>query len=294
MNVFLTKGNGLTSTEANYYANLAKERTVSLVSSLEGITLYQTEVASITSETKQLMQTGKKSLDDIQPAIEGIAKLYELCAWLREAIKAKENLLKEIDSLSYDEWVEKQNIKLVSPVYPEKPDVITEYDILNSFNEEKRLKYLKLEATAATIGKYIHPNGSISNARKELLDSINTPIVKEGNGRDTLLFYYTPTVPYEDVEKLFITLQELHRANEQQLNYLKAEIKETVNKLNLEKQNEYEVALNNYHNERAAYDVENKRLLNQYQSWKISQREEIAKLKIHVPAELCSILDSLK
>ena len=294
MDVFLTKGSGLTSTEANYIANLSKEKAAVLVESLEKICWYDTEVASITSDTKQLMKVGQRSISYVQPSLEQLSKLFELCAWLREAIKAKDALLTTLESTEFEEWMESQGITLQCPDYPEEPTMVTEDDVLNSFSREKRLKYLQLEATAATIGKYIHPNGAINKARKELLDRINKPIEKDGTGRDTILFYHTPTIPLDETEKLFITLQELHRVNEQQLNYLKAEIKETANKLNLENKAKYEKALNEYRNKIASYDIEYKKLHNQYQSWKVSQREEIAKLRIYVPAELSTVIDNLK
>lgn len=82
---------GLTSTSANYYANVAQEMIQAATERLNSVKFYQISVASIGGGEKQLMTVGQTSLDFIKDDLEKSAEMNSFCAWVREAIKKKRN-----------------------------------------------------------------------------------------------------------------------------------------------------------------------------------------------------------
>lgn len=81
---------GLNSTSANYYANMAQELIQSTIDMLNNIRLYDTNVSSLDSQSKQLMSKGWDSLEGIKEKLDKIGKMNAFCAWVREAIKEKD------------------------------------------------------------------------------------------------------------------------------------------------------------------------------------------------------------
>ncbi len=283
---------GLNSTSANYYANVAQEMIQSISESLNSIKLYETCVSSIDSQASKLMSKGWTSLDSIKTGLEQIAKMNAFCAWVREAIKEKDLQLNKVTTLSLETWMIQTNYPVMEvPNRPEPPRDPIEEDIINTWDINKRNKYLKLEAFASTYGKYIHPKGAFSKARKDLHNVENNPITKEGSGRDLVLYYYNPTVNSFDVEKLFFELQEVYRSYEKELNAMKADLKEEVNKEVLKRNREYKEQLDAYNAEYDKWMSYRRNAQVAYNNWITSERERISKLKIVLPSNL---LDTFK
>lgn len=289
--VFLGK-EGLTSTSANFYANIAQEIIQAAQERLNNVKFFQVSVASLDSEQK-LMSVGQNSLDFIKQDLEKIATMNSFCAWIREAIKAKDNLLDEVDNTLFDEWAEKNGAPK-PPTFPPAIVTISESDIIESWDDTKRNKYLQLEAFAATYGKFIHPKGIFSNARKEVHTISNCPICTEGSGRDLVLYYRQPTINVENVDNLFMELQDIYRSYEQKLNLLKTEIKEELNKsLNTQEQ-EYREGIANYNAAYDKYASELNELRSRFNSWKTTEHERIAALRIILPNNLLDIFSEIK
>ena len=101
---FSTEGKGLTSTSANHIANLAKEMVREIETFVSGLTLYSTSVVLIGNDNVNIINEGDtaEALDKVKTQLHTIAKANSLIAWLREAIKAKERLQKEVEDLSID------------------------------------------------------------------------------------------------------------------------------------------------------------------------------------------------
>ena len=94
--------NGLTVTSANYLANLAKETYKSVEAELSNIVFYNTEVGLLSSQETKPMRIGNTvdDLNAIEQKLDYIAELKSLIAWLREAMKAKSRLFREINDLT--------------------------------------------------------------------------------------------------------------------------------------------------------------------------------------------------
>lgn len=286
---------GMTSTESNFMANIARELTERANNKLNSVRFYNTRVAIIGSSDKQLMHSGINSLDFIESDLEAVAQMNAFCAWVREALKEKEAQQKEINNMDLEDWIKQEGIEAPDFIsYPKEPKVPTEQDIINSWDINRRNKYLKLEAFAATIGKYIHPNGSYSEARKKVHEIYNKPISSKGEGRDTVLYYSEPSVQIEAVDDMFLHLQNLYRGYEKELNQMKAEIKEEVNKLTRKAYDEYKIEIDNYKSSYKEYETKMTDLRNQFLTWRVNELERISKLKITVPDALKSIFKVIK
>lgn len=287
---------GITSTEGNHLCNIAKELQQAAINRLNSVKFFNTTISVIGSNEKQLMSAGNDSLDFIEEDLQLVASLNAFCAWVREAIKEKEDQQGDIRRLTFDEWVRQfSTIELpISPQHPSKPSTITEQFILDSWDIDKRNKYLELEAFASTIGKYIHPNGEYSCARERAHNAINKPISKEGSGRDTILYHTTPSISIENVDNLYMFLQSKHREYEKQLNMMKAEIKESVTKLIVENNQHYENLLEIYRNEYNEYNSKLLELRSQYNTWITKTLENISKYKIAIPNNLKETFNLLK
>lgn len=281
MSVFLTKAGGITSTSANTLANWAKNEAYAATIELASLTFVNARIELINGENPKTVGIGAKDTARVGSLIEKIAKLNSFSAWMREGIKAKENLLRELNDLDVEDYAELKGINM--PEDPDYPSTVKAEDILNEMDVKKRNNYLRLEAFAAAYGKYVHSTndstGAVARARNELAEIIARPTKVEGSGRDCVLYTYAPSASMAEVDEMFNALQETQRSYEQQLNAIKYSIESEVNKRNAKAHGEYNQAL-------ATYQAEMKALREALHEYKIKERERIGRLKIVVPNEL--------
>lgn len=282
MSVFLTKSGGITSTSANTLANWAKNEAFAATQELASLTFVNTRVELINGENAKTVGIGAKDPSRVGQLIETIAKLNSFSAWMREGIKAKEQLLRDLNDLDVEDYAELKGIEL--PKEPDNyPERVVAQDIIGEMDVKERNNYLRLEAFAAAYGKYVHSTsaltGAVAQARNELVEKMAHPSKIEGSGRDSVIYSYTPSVALEDVEAMFNALQETQRSYEQQLNAIKFSIDSEVNKRNAEAIEEYNKAF-------AAYREEMKALRAALQEHLIKERERIGRLKIVIPDDL--------
>lgn len=290
MNNVYFSNEGLTSTTANYYANIAKELQMAASERLNNVQMYNTSVAVIGSNEKQLMSAGLRNLTFINNDLPHLASLNAFCAWVREAIKEKEEQSRDVRQLTIEQWAERMGIKLPEwPSHPTDPAVITEQDVMNTWDINKRNKYLRLEAFAATYGKYIHPDGAFSKARKRAHEVVNKPITKEGVGRDMVLYYSDLTVDPQIIDATFMSLQDQYRSYEKELNQMKAELKEAVNDLTRKAYEKYQLDVAHWKEQQKLYSSELGKLQSEWVKWRTDELERISQLKITIPDALKDI-----
>lgn len=278
---------GMTSTSANYYANIAKELQEAAAERLNNVRFFNASVAVIGSDNKQLMIAGNTDLEFIEKDLKQQAEMFTFCAWVREAIKFKEQMQKDIMNLSIEEWMRQQGIVApIQPDYPKIPKEVKEQDIIDSWDINKRIKYLRLDTFAAHYGKFIHPNGAYSTARKDAHKAVNQPIVKEGSGRDMILYYRDASVPIEEVDAYFLQLQDTYRQFEKELNQMKASIKDEINDRTRQSNEEYEKKIDEWKVVNAEYNSKWAELRSQFNIWRTNELEKISKLKITIPDSL--------
>ena len=295
MNDVYFSNEGMTSTTANFYANIAKELQNAAAERLNSVKFFKTSVAVIGSNEKQVMGEGNTSVDFIYKDLQTIAEMNAFCAWIREAIKEKEAQQTAISKCSLETWAANSGIELpTTPEYPHEPKIPNETDVINSWDINKRNKYLRLEAFAATFGKYIHPDGAYSKARKKAHTALNNPITKEGTGRDMILYYTEPSVDIELVDDVFMKLQDQYRGYEQELNQMKAEIKDIVNNLTIDAYDIHSKECDKYHELVRNYQASLGDLRAKFTTWRTNELERISKLKIVIPSALKNTFTCIK
>ena len=281
------EGVALTSTSANHIANLAKEYIQGVETHLNNICFFNAEVALVGSVGgASIIQTGETSevLNNLQSLLEGVAQAKSLIAWLREGIKAKESLMKDLQTTSLEDWCKENG--MVKPETPNYGHVLTEAEYYASLPIKERNRYYQLETEAAVLGKYIHPDGHLSDSRKELKDKLQHPHRVDGKGRDTLIYTYTPTVDVAEVDNVFFELQKKHRGIQAQLNAMKHSCEQAINESTNKVNTEYMAASQKY-------QAELKDVLGAFKTWKDGKSQEYSKLKIVVPNSLLGIYHAI-
>ncbi len=367
---------GLTSTSANHIANMAKESVRNTANELSGISFFSSTVSLLSGGNSQKAKIGstREELNDIQRFLEAIGEVNALCAWLREAIKARERLLEEVKRMTLegycknvlggvevpqqdtniDDWMKakgytrpdingdfpsvalkpfvgmtesrlsrfcrKFDIKM--PDSPTQESAMTEDDYMSSLSVKDRNRFLMLEAKAAVIGKYIHEDGHLYNERERLRQIIAKPIGTQGEGANTLIYRFEPSVQKDEVEALFFRLAAEHRAIQAELNGMLAERARTIEADKQKKAAAYQKASEDFSREMSvlqdklsAYMLEERRKMSELQSeydawsteqknrhkqlnadlaaWKLAESKRIAALGIIIPNELRDIYERI-
>lgn len=280
-------GEKFTNTSANYIANLAKESCQNWQSFLDNLIFYNTKVALIGSSEQQDVQVGglnNADLGTIEEYLDKISQANSLIAWLREAIKAKDEMLDEIEDMDIDDYCKKFGIE--KPDYPTLAESLTKEGYYQSLSIKERNEYYSLEAEAATIGKVIHPRGSLSNARNQLKAVLNNPNEVKGNGRDTIIYSHYPTADLDKVDEVFFELQQKHRAVQARLNGIKHNMEIAVNESKIKVQNDHKAEFGIVQDQVTA-------LLIQMREWKERESARIRDLKIVLPNALKPIYEEI-
>lgn len=278
---------GLTTTSANTIANMAKEYIQTLEVYLNNIGFITTKIGLISSSEQKILKDGisEEELMSIPQSLKEISEAKALIAWLREAIKAKELLKGNLNVLTLSEYV----TTILKEEYPEEPErkhILTEEEYWDSMPIKSRNRYYQLETECAVLGKYIHPNGAYSEARKEMKNKIKNPHSLNGTGRDSILYEHTPSVETQSVEDMFFALQQQHREVQKQLNSMKFECEKTIEDSENEANSEFSKDYTAYTNRVNIYAAKKK----EYQR---KESSRIGNLKIIIPDSLVAIYEKI-
>lgn len=282
--------NGLSSTSANHVANLAKEAVRKYRYALENINFCKESISVIGDKTATVVEEGTDydTLKSIPGLIQKIASANSLIAFLREAIKEKERRFKEAKEYvdadrrkAFDaEKIELGVAALSSTKMPVREAYPTEEDVKLEWTIGEQEKYLSLEAEAAALGKAIHEDGPLSSARIDLMNKILKPNRVAANGRDTIIYQYSPRVRVEDVDIVYDSLQKRFRSVQAELNGMKKRIEDTILERKLAIDNAYNEAMREYNAKVTDYrrredvferemDIKRKELMQQVNALKI-------------------------
>lgn len=275
---------GLTSTSANHVANLAKEYIQQHESVLNNITFYDEKVALIGTSNQSVLHNGVKDIREVPALLQEVAEAKSLIAWLREAIKAKERLLTWWENNAETEYISENNIEL--PKRPTRGQELTEDEYYASLTIKERNRYYALETEAAVLGKYIHPDGKYAMERKNLAHYIQNPHKVSGNGRDTVIYSFNPTMELNEVDDMFFKLQTKHREVQAQLNSIKYQCEQAILASRTKVNEEYTKAVVNY-------NAESRTLESLVAEYKTRKLREVGALKIVIPDSLRGIYDKV-
>lgn len=279
---------GITSTSANHIANIAKEVMEESRALLENITFVNCNVGLISSDVSRLTEKGYDTdeLGNIVLSINKVAECNALIAYLREAIKAKEEELAYIEGISTSKFLKIKGIEIVDPRSSYSLDFMTEDDAIALLSQQERIRYLILEATSAAIGNRIHPGKSFAEARRKLELKRKEPIKLVGSGSDALVYTYSPSADVDEVNETFMQLQSAHRTANKQLNSLKFKVKQIMDDHNLKAKREYAAQSEEYDRVIATY-------AKQAEAFIEEQKKELLELKIVIPSDFQKLFDEL-
>lgn len=219
---------GLTITSANHLANIAKEMYEALESKLSSLRFYSRDyMLAVSGKTFRVENESQKSeLESLDSNLKEIGTLKSLIAYLREGIKAKNEMSSDAAFEEHLEGLIKGGrADLVKPTVRKE---VTFDDEFAKLTEEQKARYYTLEAKCAAIGSYIHPKGAFSEARKEFFEHTKDPIKVVGKGQEAEINTYSSSFTANDVDVVFFSLQQQHRRLQAELNKLKAELDEKV------------------------------------------------------------------
>jgi hypothetical protein len=277
---------GLTSTSAGHVANMAKEYIAGLEEFVNNLEFYSTDIELLVSNQEKTLTRGntKDDLGKIDAALTSIAEAKSLIAWLREAMKAKDKMTSQLSSLAIDTWCRE-----TGRVYPEFPltENYTEEMEIGKMSVKERNNYFKLQTYAAVYGKLIHTDGRLSIARAGLANILIHPTNLEGNGRDGILYSYSPTVTQGELETTFFELQKQQRAYQAEFNKMAHTIKENVY---AEQQKRFAEQAAKYQKHRMAIEELNI----EFKKYVESEVKKISDLKIIIPNDLTSIYNTVQ
>lgn len=262
---------GFTSSKASHFANMAHELAEQDISDLQSMSLFSSVMRHTSGDIPIL--TESVNLEEAKRLVLNRARLYTLSAWLRSAVKYKEKITKDCET----------QIFVFDEQEPSRPKLLTAVDeswAIEQLTIKELADYLAAEATAAHIGKMIHPDGLISIWRKSIRG-----FAQLRWDREFPVLVSSDTNP-EDVDSLFFGLQKLHRDAEQHLNYYRAKIQNSLNDENerihgenAKLSSEYAVLATDYNNRRKTAEQE-------FLAAKQAERKRISQLRIVIPHEL--------
>ena len=276
---------GLTSTSAQHIKDMAGHMNENLKEQLNRIRFVTEEVKLLGSESKELLLKGWdiSQLKQIENILDTIANVQSLQAWLGEAIQMKNMLSQHIQKYDFRTWLADNELELPDT---KNIELLTEAEWLNTLDIKSRNRYLTLQTICAVYGQFIHPKMPMDKAKKYLQTRINEPVEVVGSGRDSMIYYFTPSVEQTKVDEVYYQLQAKHRSAQAEFNKLK---------------HEYEVAADEYRQKqidanekiRIQNDTLTKEYINQYQKEHQEMTVKIRELKIQIPDHLKDIYETV-
>ena len=219
---------GLTITSANHLANIAKEMYEAAECRLESLKLFSRDyMLAISGKTFRVENESEKAeLNALSSTLMEIGRLKSLIAYLREAIKAKDKLNCDASFEEHIEQLVKEGRKdLQKPGMQEKVEFSQEFEKLSP---EQKARYFTLEAKAATLGSFIHPEGAFSKARKEFFEHRKNPTKVSGKGQEAEINTYSSNFSADEVDRAFFSMQKEYRSIQAEFNKMKADLEEKV------------------------------------------------------------------
>lgn len=290
---------GLNETSASHLCALASQIKAHYEATLSNVSFVDSFIDVVGSDAaEKRTNTGMTSLEEINLAIKEIGRMNAFISWFAEARETLEKIRRNVDNLNIMSWAEKMGIEI-----PEEPKLkVSEVknsslqDIIDEMDVKDRQMYLALEAKASVYGKFIHPTQPMDRARTRLHEIVAKPYVSDGRGRDTLIYHHLPSIDPKLVDDEFNKLQAEYRKVEQSLNHMKSDLRKKLDIRNTEENNERNLRLQKYREERAAYDNRMHELTLQFGQWSLDEKATISKIKFIVPdnlKEIHSYLESL-
>lgn len=314
---FSDKGITLSSTSANHVANLAKEFVKWQNQDIQSLEFCDKTASVLGSDTRTCLRkgAGKEALDSIDQKLEEIGEAYALIAWLREAIREKDNLLDKVKYSSIEEYYEwtgtpvPQATTLDSYLKQlgidpddngiEQPDMkpTSKDDVLRLQPMDFQLRH----ATLTTQAQHLNDlSCTLVDKMAEYKSLQQTPQQKS----DDLTYVYTPNVDLAQLEAQIAQVHAMLESVVGQLDQMDETLDQTIQKNTLDNnaamqlhedkleqwQDRYDNAVDNFNtsvSRQYANALQKDRA--DHKTFIIKKCKEIGDLKIVIPDQLLSI-----
>ena len=289
---------GMTSTSAQHVSAMANVMVQDVKQHLMGLRLYEKSIRVI-GDVECKVEEVNNTLPEISEGVKQICKANALIAWLREAVKEREQAQQYIQDMTLDKWMELQGIeKPASPVPPMMPkinfqDYKTILDTGLSVKEYNR--FVELNSALAVYGEMIHDKGLLTRQKNELARILQNPTEVKESGRDTIITTYKVDVNVAvDIDKLYTELQSDYRKLQAEKNGIEAKFSNLAMDYQTRKMEEWKAAKAQYDRDLTRVNSELVGIQTQMQEWKKQRLEELAALKIIIPNDLKALYKSLQ
>ena len=289
---------GMTSTSANHVSAMANVMVQDIKNRLMGLRLYEKSIRVI-GDAEVTVETVNNTLPDIAEGVKQICKANALIAWLREAVKERENAQTYIQNMTLDDWMKKQGIeKPTSPVPPTMPrinfqDYATILDTGLTVKEYNR--FVELNSALAVYGEMIHEKGLLTRQKSELQRIRQNPTEVKESGRDTIITQYRVDVNIDtDLDKLYTQLQSEYRQLQAEKNGIEAKFSNLAMDYQTRKMDEWKAAKAQFDRDCMAVNSQLIGYDAQMKEWKKQRLEELAALKIIIPNDLKALYKELQ
>jgi len=289
---------GMTSTSANHVSAMANVMVQDIKNRLMGLRLYEKSIRVI-GDAEVTVETVNNTLPDIAEGVKQICKANALIAWLREAVKERENAQTYIQNMTLDDWMKKQGIeKPASPVPPTMPrinfqDYATILDTGLTVKEYNR--FVELNSALAVYGEMIHEKGLLTRQKSELQRIRQNPTEVKESGRDTIITQYRVDVNIDtDLDKLYTQLQSEYRQLQADKNGIEAKFSNLAMDYQTRKMDEWKAAKAQFDRDCMAVNSQLVGYDAQMKEWKKQRLEDLAALKIIIPNDLKALYKELQ
>ena len=296
--IYFTTEEGMTSTSAQHVSAMANVMVQDIKQHIMGLRLYEKSIRVI-GDAEVTVETVNNTLPEIAESVKRICKANALIAWLREAVKEREQAQKYVSDMSLDDWMKKQGIeKPVSPEPPQMPrinfqDYKTILDTGLSVKEYNR--FVELNSALAVYGEMIHEKGLLTRQKSELARIMQNPTEVKESGRDTIITTYKVDVNISaDIDNLYTELQSEYRKLQAEKNGIEAKFSNLAMDYQTRKMDEWKAAKAQYDRDLQKVNSELVGIQTQMNDWKKQRLEELAALKIIIPDALKPLYKELK
>ena len=289
---------GMTSTSATHVSAMANVMVQDIKQHIMGLRLYQKSIRVI-GDAEVTVETVNNTLPEIAESVKRICKANALIAWLREAVKEREQAQKYVSDMTLDDWMKKQGIeKPASPVPPRMPTInFQDYKTIldTGLTVKEYNRFVELNSALAVYGDMIHDKGLLTCQKNELARIMQNPTEVKESGRDTIITTYHVDVNVSvDIDNLYTQLQSEYRKLQAEKNGIEAKFSNLAMDYQTRKMDEWKAAKAQYDRDLTAINSQLVGYDTQMKEWKKQRLEELAALKIIIPNDLQPLYKELK
>ena len=287
---------GLTSTSANHVSAMANVMVNDLKQHINGLRLYRKYIRVI-GETETLVEERNDTLPEVIQTVERISKANALIAWLREAIKERENALNDVNNTDINTYAKRTGYEMIDrPSMPQEPrvnfqDYKTMLDAGLTVKEYNRA--MELNSTLAVLGEFVHEKGLLTKHKAELQRIAKNPVEVKESGRDTIITRYEAD-DAAVIDEVYTELQARYRKLQAEKNGIDNKWSNMAAEYQVRRRAEYQTELNAWNAECAKWDAQYAELKDHWMTWKKQECDRIAALKIIIPKDLVNLYTELR